>query len=231
MVQSSPVSAMCWPVNQPNFLVFGLADGKVRAGNLKSNKSQTLYNSNAYTVSMAASPDGNSFVSGHEDGAIYRFSFDEANGVQGLLVKHSVPAYALAWGEQILAAGPDKRVTIYDLQGRVAQKFDYSRADGERESTVAIASPSGQSIAIGRLERERERDRERERRERERRERKEKREDAEEMKYEINHIVLMLICRFLFIFLSSFFFVSFSFFFSFFLFFFLFFFSFPFIII
>ncbi len=34
-------------------LVFGLADGKVRAGNLKTNKSQTLATTNSYVVSLA----------------------------------------------------------------------------------------------------------------------------------------------------------------------------------
>ena len=40
---SASVTAMVWPKDHPNDLVFGLADGKVRLGVLKSNKSNVLY--------------------------------------------------------------------------------------------------------------------------------------------------------------------------------------------
>lgn len=117
-LQSNPVTTLCWPVSQPNFLVFGMSDGKVKAGNLKTNKSQTLYPSSSYVVSLAPSPDGTAFLSGHEDGSIFRFSFSDEGGQSSLLVKHPAPPYALAWAEQVLAAGPDKRLStiIYDLQ-------------------------------------------------------------------------------------------------------------------
>ncbi len=47
----SAVTCLVWPPDQP-FLVFGLADGKVRTANLKTNKSQTLYGTNNYVVSV-----------------------------------------------------------------------------------------------------------------------------------------------------------------------------------
>ena len=47
----SAVTCLVWPADQP-FLVFGLADGKVRTANLKTNKSQTLYGTNNYVVSV-----------------------------------------------------------------------------------------------------------------------------------------------------------------------------------
>ena len=35
------------------------------------------------------------------------------------------------------------------LPGRILQNFDYSRDDDEKEFTVAICSPSGQSVVVG----------------------------------------------------------------------------------
>lgn len=80
-LQQSPVTCLTWPLGQPNCVVFGLADGKVgyafvqkknpvilmltparpparcsqvRAGNLRNNKSQTLYQTNSPVVSLAS---------------------------------------------------------------------------------------------------------------------------------------------------------------------------------
>ena len=49
-VQSSQVTCMIWPVDGP--LVYGLLEGKVLAKNIKSNKSQTLYQTDSYVVSL-----------------------------------------------------------------------------------------------------------------------------------------------------------------------------------
>jgi len=35
------------------------------------------------------------------------------------------------------------------LLGRILQNFDYTRDDDEKEFTVAICSPSGQSVVVG----------------------------------------------------------------------------------
>ena len=37
--------------------------------------------------------------------------------------------------------------------GRILQNFDYSRDDDEKEFTVAICSPSGQSVVVGSYDR------------------------------------------------------------------------------
>ena len=53
----------------------------------------------------------------------------------------------------ILAAGCDRRVVVYSKEGRIVQTFDYSRDDSEKESTVAVTNPSGQSVVIGSFDR------------------------------------------------------------------------------
>lgn len=51
-LQQSPVTCVIWLTEGP--LVHGLADGKVRAAHLKSNKAQTLYSTGSYVVSLAS---------------------------------------------------------------------------------------------------------------------------------------------------------------------------------
>jgi intraflagellar transport protein 172 len=49
---------MCWPYESPNELIFGLAEGKVKQGILKTNKSQGIFGSESFVVAVSASPNG-----------------------------------------------------------------------------------------------------------------------------------------------------------------------------
>lgn len=149
--QPSSVTCLIWPCEQP--IILGLVDGKVRVANIKTNKSHTVYNSDKYTVSLTANTTGKGFISGHADGSIIRYFFDDegSNDSQGKVATHPSAPYALAWGASntIIAAGCDKRIYVYSRDGRVLQQFDYSRDFNEREFTVAASNPSGQSVVIG----------------------------------------------------------------------------------
>ena len=50
-IQQSAVTCLIWPPDQN--IVFGLADGKVRQANSKTNKSSTIYGTDSYVVSLA----------------------------------------------------------------------------------------------------------------------------------------------------------------------------------
>ncbi|KAJ3038900.1 hypothetical protein HDV00_012822 [Rhizophlyctis rosea] len=151
LIQTADISCLTWPREQPNALVFGMVDGKVRVGNLKANKAATLYQTESCVVSAASSIDGTAVITGHLDGSINRFFFDDgiSGASQGKFAVHRSPPFALAWGESVVAAGPDRVVVFYDNEGRVLQEFDYSRDDDEQDFTVAEFSPSGQSVVVG----------------------------------------------------------------------------------
>lgn len=153
--QSSPITCMVWPNNHPNEVVYGLAEGKVKVGQLKNNKPATLYASENYVTALAGSVDGNGVVSAHLDGSIYRFFFDD-NG-QGpshtRLTTHPSPAYALGWGQSILVAGNDGNVTFYDQDGGVQKAFDYASDPKVREFTCAATNPTGDAIVAGNFDR------------------------------------------------------------------------------
>jgi len=149
-LQNSPVTCVCWPLEHPNEIVFGLAEGKVKLGLLRSNKAQTLYSTDSYVVSVCSSPDGHSTLSGHVDGSVYRFSFEEAGGPSQIkLVQHTCTPQALAWGESIVAGGSDGKVVFYDPDGQLLQLFDYSSDPAVKEFSVGSFNPSGESVVLG----------------------------------------------------------------------------------
>lgn len=65
---------------------------------------------------------------------------------------HSIP-YALAFGEQIAAAGNDQKVSFYDNFGNLLQRFDYTSDEKCREFTVGCSSPNGDIIVLGNFNR------------------------------------------------------------------------------
>uniref|UniRef100_A0A674II76 Intraflagellar transport 172 n=1 Tax=Terrapene triunguis TaxID=2587831 RepID=A0A674II76_9SAUR len=150
----SAVTCLLWPAE--NIIVFGLAEGKVRLANTKTNKSSTIYGTDSFVVSLTSNVSGKGILSGHADGTIVRYFFDdEGSGEsQGKLVTHPCPPYALTWASSsVVAAGCDKKIIAYGKEGHIIQTFDYSRDPLEKEFTTAVTSPGGQSVVIGSYDR------------------------------------------------------------------------------
>ncbi|CAI9571384.1 unnamed protein product [Staurois parvus] len=139
--------------SERTFIVFGLAEGKVANGKTPKPTSLPPYTTRSpYVVSLTSNVSGKGILSGQADGTIVRYFFDdEGSGEsQGKLVTHPCPPYALAWGSNsIVAGGCDKKLVAYEKEGKIIQTFDYSRDPTEKELTVAVASPSGQSVVVG----------------------------------------------------------------------------------
>lgn len=153
--QSSSITCVCWPKEHPHEVVFGLAEGKVKVGQLRSNKPLTLYATDSYVVSCCARLDGGGVLSGHLDGSVVRFLFDESGrgAVQAQVCTHTCVPYALSWGEAICCAGSDQKVLFYDAEGTVLQAFDCADDEGQREFTVAAFNPSGEAVVVGSFDR------------------------------------------------------------------------------
>jgi len=157
--QTSSVTCLAWPSGHPNEVVFGLAEGRVKVGQLKSNKAATLYQTESFVVSMCSGPDGNSVLTGHLDGSIFRFSFDTETQPRPSTTKFQAASptcvpYALAWGYAgIVAAGNDRTVRFWDPEGREGQTFDYTSDTKIKEFTVASFNPSGESVVLGNFNR------------------------------------------------------------------------------
>ena len=151
-LQASPPTAVCWPILRPYECVFGLAEGKVKIGQLWSNKAATLYThpQGATVVAVAGSKEGDAIVAAHADGSMYVFSFEGQNPVVQLFANHPVAPVALSWGKAICAAGGDGQALLYNPQtGDVEGTFDHRKADRARDYTQAAFNPSGDCIVLG----------------------------------------------------------------------------------
>lgn len=149
-VQTSAITCLMWPMDAA--IIFGLSEGKVRLANTRNNKSSTVYNTDSYVVSVVSNISGKGMLSGHADGTIVRYFFDDegSNESQGKIITHPCPPYALSWAaNSIVVAGCDRKVVVYGRDNRVIQTFDYSRDESEKEFTVSATNPSGQSVVIG----------------------------------------------------------------------------------
>eukprot|EP00736_Rhodelphis_marinus_P012459 Rmarinus@m.5702 len=152
-LQSSSVTCLCWPRQRMNEVVFGLAEGNLKVGQLRSNKPGRLYSTESYVVTLCPSPDGNGFLSGHADGSVYRFDFTSADAAQQAHQKvcaHPCVPVALSWGEHIVCAGNDKKIVMYDPNGQgMVQMFDYSDDVGVKDFTSATFNPTGDCCVVG----------------------------------------------------------------------------------
>lgn len=94
-------------------------------GNLKTNKAATLFQTESCVVSATSSPDGNAIISGHLDGTINRFFFDDGSSgaTQGKFTVHPCPPIVLVWAETVIAAGNDRQVISYDGSGKKKSIF------------------------------------------------------------------------------------------------------------
>jgi intraflagellar transport protein 172 len=111
------VTALCWPSQRPSEVVFGTADGKIKLGMLKANKTYSMYAhpDGSYVVALAAVASGNAVASAHVDGSVFKFTFPEQEGQAPTyckLLQHSCAPSALAWGDSLCAVGSDCKVRV-----------------------------------------------------------------------------------------------------------------------
>jgi intraflagellar transport protein 172 len=146
---SSSISCLAWPTKRSNDIVYGLAEGKVKIGQMKTHKPATLYQTDSYVTAMCCNPEGNAVVSAHLDGSMYVFYFDNPDRGARMIARHSCVPFALAWGTSISVAGNNNMVVFYDEDGGEEQTFDMSNNPECKEFTVAASNPTGDAIVMG----------------------------------------------------------------------------------
>jgi len=133
---SSPVTCLAWPAKRPNELVYGLAEGKVKIGEMKTHKPATLYESTSYVTAMACNPSGTAIVSAHLDGTIYSYWFESPERGARLIIRHPSVPFSLAWGGSIAVGGNDSQIIFYDEDG--GYYFQFSNILIPRHLTILI---------------------------------------------------------------------------------------------
>lgn len=146
---SSSITTLVWPAKRANELIYGLAEGKVKIGQMKTHKPANLYQTESYVTALCVNPAGNAIVSAHLDGSIYTFWFDSIERGAHVIARHSCVPFALSWGASIVVAGNDGQVTFYDEDGGEEHTFDHSNDADCHEFTAAAANPTGDTVVIG----------------------------------------------------------------------------------
>ncbi len=159
--EASSVTCLVWPARRPGEVIYGLEDGSVKMGILRSNTAQTLHKCDHPVIAIASKLDGSGVATSHLDGSIFVINFlfgnRDSSGQVSLLSRHPCPAYAIAWGRSICVAGNDEVVVFYDEKGKIEQRIDYSATTEERKSEVpyckefscATCSSSGDALIFG----------------------------------------------------------------------------------
>lgn len=146
-VASSSVTCQTWPFERLNEIYYGLADGKIKVGYLKGNKTATVRKTDSYVVSIATSYDSNYIITGHYDSSVYLYSL-QTNDFKKIVSYKTIP-YALGAGKHIVIAGNDGKVNFYDTKGNFLNRFDYTNDDNCRDFTSASVNPNGETVVIG----------------------------------------------------------------------------------
>ena len=148
--QGASVTCMTWPHERHGELVIGLADGKVKVCQLKTNKSAPCFAQEHFCVSICSSPDGMSIAAGFLDGSIIAMHLETKSKTR---IMHSTIPNALAWGQHIIAAGNDGVVAFYESSGDRFHHFDYSKDDRVKEFTCASFNATGETCVVGNFDR------------------------------------------------------------------------------
>lgn len=150
-LESAAVVSIAWPPSTASQCVYALTNGKIKVGNLRSNKSHILYAIDSFTVSLAMNLSGTELISGHGDGSIYKFTFPTGSQESSCVKLCDSPQtpLLLVWCTSICVGGNDSDLTFYDVNGNKEQVLSF-HDDHHSTFNVVCGSPSGQSIVVGR---------------------------------------------------------------------------------
>lgn len=154
-LETSAVVSIVWPRANQMQCVYALMNGKIKIGNLRSNKSHLLYAIESNTVSLAINARGTELLSGHSNGSIYKYTFSTLSqeGKGSKFVHHSQPPYLLTWGKGSICAGGISQIAFYDENGNEEQVEDGFVIADESEKysacTISCKSPNGEYVVVG----------------------------------------------------------------------------------
>lgn len=153
--ETSSPTCLAWPCKNPQEVIYGLAEGEIKSGHLRSNKSHALYKASAAAIAISSNSTGTGLVSSHADGSIYRYIFGAKGSTKAslnIIYSCTYPVHSLSWGDSV-CLGENEKVTFIDSNGKVEQVFDYSSLDDNcppcKEFTASSFNSSGNVVAVG----------------------------------------------------------------------------------
>ena len=147
--QSEKPNCMIWSKVNPGALIFGGDEGNIKLCLLNKNITYTLYTPKISCISISSSLDGKFIISGHKDYSVFIYNLENKKSKK--LFVHSCIPTCLTWGinSNILVAGNNSRVVIYNDSGNKIKNFDYSNVKDIKEFYCCSICNSGDAIALG----------------------------------------------------------------------------------
>ena len=147
--QREKPNCLIWSKTKQDEVIFGGDEGNVQIYLTNKKIAYTLYTHKYSCVSISSSLDGKFIISGHKDCSVFMYDFVNSNNKK--LFDHSCIPKCLALGinSNILAAGNDFRVAIYNDSGIKIQNFNYSNTNNMKEFYCCSTCNSGDLIGLG----------------------------------------------------------------------------------
>ena len=147
--QREKPNCLIWSKTKQDEVIFGGDEGNVQIYLANKKIAYTLYTHKYSCVSISSSLDGKFIISGHKDCSVFMYDFVNSNNKK--LFEHScIPKFlALGVNSNILAAGNDFHVAIYNDSGIKIQNFNYSDTNNMKEFYCCSICNSGDLIGLG----------------------------------------------------------------------------------
>eukprot|EP00921_Rhytidocystis_pertsovi_P010642 GHVQ01017139.1.p1 GENE.GHVQ01017139.1~~GHVQ01017139.1.p1 ORF type:complete len:1156 (-),score=203.19 GHVQ01017139.1:3791-7258(-) len=133
---------------ESDVIVFGLADGTVKVGYCRNNKSTVVYTINSFVLATCSC--WSSVLCLHGDGSINRVA--PSTATHSFFARLSgVQPTAMAWGLDVMVVTASRCLMFYDQEGKQTQTIDCLPlfSTNPPELSAAGASPTGATMCIG----------------------------------------------------------------------------------
>ncbi len=149
---------MIWPQDRPFEVVYGLLNGTVKRGCLKSNKSKILYKVDSPMLVMALHCQSKGVTSAHSNGGIYVHLFHDEKRDSGSVkvAQHSRMINTISWGRSIFVGGSKGMFSLYNESGKEEIIDTHNHIENElshdhkyNDFNSVSFNASGDCVAIG----------------------------------------------------------------------------------
>lgn len=98
-----PITTLIWPQSSLMDLYFGSTEGTIKSGNIQVHKSNSLYKTQSYVISLQMDSNQKLLISAHLDCSIYTFDIQSKNYKR--IITHNCIPWGITVGKHIILAG------------------------------------------------------------------------------------------------------------------------------
>ena len=148
--ETSPIVQLIW--NIPTEITYGLKNGVIKVGNLRSNVAQILYSIDSQLIGISMS--NNYLISAHSNGQVQKYSFGtllQEPSISKYLQLHAEISCVEATEESLAVGLCDEKcgLLFFDDEGKMEVVDINTSIESNQTITTISKSPNGDIIAVG----------------------------------------------------------------------------------